>query len=784
MKKKIAIILGVIFLCSVIVGTSVLAFANSTQKTVYEIHENKVICSLKTYDETATGKVTIPENYNGIMVTGINENAFLKCSDVTEVVVPKTVVNIGEFSLGYILNENGEKVKKENFVIWGRGNSEAQKYAEANEFTFRVNLTTPKLVSVKNSVGGVTVKWNWTENSAGYNVYRKTKKSNWKKIAYVTGEKTKSYLDKTAKNGTDYIYTVRAVYGDELSGYDKTGVSVHYIATPVVTLKNIKNGVTISWTKNPKATVYRVYKKLNTENKWTRIKNVKPNVLSYTDTNVKNNQKAYYCVVAVEGEYKSAYETNKYNVFLKPVNVTAAKNSTVGIKIYWDKVDGAEKYRVYRKINGGSWEKIGDFSNKYLYYTDKSIKFGTKYDYTVRAISGKSIGAYNKVVSSYRVDYPRLKNVTATSGGLKVSWKKVSQADYYGIYRRINNGNWQKIGTTKNNTTLTFTDKNVVSGVNYNYTVVAWYKNSKSAYDSNGVTGMYFSSPKVTSARCFKSERIVVEWNNVGGAQTYTIYRNENGDKYTAIKTVDANTYSFTDKDIKVGKEYSYIVRATSYYGIMSGNSNVKSARVLDLKKPMVALTFDDGPSNGPTTRILNTLEKYNARATFFVVGSRAGSYKSQIQRAYNLKCEIGNHTYNHKTLTSLSASGVLSELSQTSSKIESITGEKPVIMRPPGGSFNNSTVKNNVGAPIIMWSVDTRDWESRNSSKIVSNIKNNVRDGSIVLMHDLYDSTASATETIVPWLIKNGYQIVTVTEMMDAKGVTMQNGKAYYSVK
>ena len=784
MKKKIAIILGVIFLCAVVVATSVFAFANSVQKTVYDIHENKVICSLKTYDEAATGKVVIPENYNGVMVTGITENAFLKCNAVRGVVVPKTVVNIGEFSLGYILNENGEKVKKENFVIWGRGNSEAQKYAEANGFTFRVNLTTPKLISAKNVVGGVTVKWNWTENSAGYNVYRKTTKSNWKKIAYVTGEKAKNYLDKTAKNGTDYIYTVRAVYGDELSGYDKTGVSVHYVSAPVVAFENINNGVTISWTKNPKATVYRVYKKINTESKWTRIKTVKPNLLSYTDTDVKNNQKAYYCVVAVEGDNKSAYETNKYNVFLKPVNVTAAKNSTVGIKIYWDKVGGAEKYRLYRKINGGSWKKIGDFSNKYLYYTDKNVKFGSKYDYTVRAISGKSIGTYNKVVSSYRVDYPRLKNVTASSGGLTISWNKVSLADCYSIYRRVNNGDWQRIGTTKNNTTLTFTDKNVLSGVNYNYTVVAWYKNSKSSFDSVGVTGTYFSSPKLTSARCFKSERIVIEWNSVGGAQTYTIYRSENGAKYSAIKTVDANTYLFTDTDIKVGKDYSYIVRATSYYGIVSGNSNVKNARVLDLNKPMVALTYDDGPSNGPTTRILNTLEKYNARATFFVVGSRVGSYQSQIKRAYNLNCEIANHTYNHKTLTLLSASGVSSELSQTSSKIESITGERPVIMRPPGGSFNNSTVKNNVGVPIIMWSVDTRDWENRNSSKIVSNIKNNVRDGSIVLMHDLYDCTASATETIVPWLTKNGYQIVTVTEMMDAKGITMQNGTAYYSAK
>lgn len=784
MKKKIAIILSVIFLCAVIVGTSVFAFANSVQETVYEIHENKVICSLKTYDETAIGKVVIPENYDGIMVTGINENAFLKCSDITEVVVPKTVVNIGEFSLGYILNENGEKIKKENFIIWGRGNSEAQKYADENGFTFKVYLTTPTLISAKNTVGGVTVKWNWTENSAGYNVYRKTKKSNWKKIAYVNGEKSKSYLDKTAKNGTDYIYTVRAVYGDELSGFDKTGVSLHYVSAPVVTLKNVKNGVKISWTKNPKATVYRVYKKLNTENKWTKIKNVKPASLSYTDTNVKNNQKAYYCVVAVEGENRSSYETNKYNVFLKPVNVTAAKNSTVGIKIYWEKVGGAEKYRLYRKVNGGSWEKIKDISNKYLYYTDKNVKVGSKYDYTVRAISGKNIGAYNKVVSGYRVDYPRLKNVTASSGGLKVSWKKVSLADYYGIYRRIDNGNWQKIGTTKNNTTLTFTDKNVVSGVNYNYTVVAWYKNTKSGYDNKGVTGTYFSSPKLTSARCFKSEKIVVEWNTVGGAQTYNIYRSENGGKYSAIQTVNANTHSFTDTNIKVGKEYSYFIRATSYYGIVSGNSNVKNARVLDLNKPMVALTYDDGPSNGPTTRILDTLDKYNSRATFFVVGSRVGSYKSQIQRAYNLNCEIGNHTYNHKTLTSLSASGVSSELNQTSSKIENITGERPVVMRPPGGSFNNSTVKNNVGMPIIMWSVDTRDWENRNSSKIVSNIKNNVRDGSIVLMHDLYDCTASATETIVPWLIKNGYQIVTVTELMDAKGISMKNGSAYYSAK
>jgi peptidoglycan/xylan/chitin deacetylase (PgdA/CDA1 family) len=273
-----------------------------------------------------------------------------------------------------------------------------------------------------------------------------------------------------------------------------------------------------------------------------------------------------------------------------------------------------------------------------------------------------------------------------------------------------------------------------------------------------------------------------VEWATVGGAQTYTIYKKVNNGNFQAIKTVNSDVRSYTDTAIKVGNQYSYIIRATSYYGIVSGNSNMKCARAIDPNKPMVALTYDDGPSSSATTRVLNTLEKHNARATFFVVGSRVDSYKSQIQRIHSLNCEIGNHSYNHKTLTSISASEVRNELDKTADKVEAITGERPVIMRPPGGSYKTDTVRNNVNAPIIMWSVDTRDWESRNASSVVSNIKNNVYDGSIVLMHDLYDSTASATETIVPWLVKNGYQIVTVTEMMDARGITMKNGVAYNS--
>lgn len=783
MKKKTAVCL-VILLITVLLGSGAFVFANYSQGTSFEVDENGVTCSLKTYDESAEGRVEIPQVFNGTMVTGISADAFLKCENVTEVVVPKTIVKIGDFSLGYIMNENGEKVKKENFVIWGRAGSEAQKYAEANGIEFNVFLTQPTLKSAKSAVSGILVSWTATENAAGYNVYRKTAESKWRFISFAEGERTNKFVDTSAKSGVEYIYTVRAVNGEMKSACDKTGVSVHYVASPKVTLKNVTDGVNVSWTKVKNATVYRVYKKPAGATSWVRLKTVRSNVFSYVDETAISGEKACYCVVAAENDYKSSYVKDRENIFLSEPVVSSAKNLTNGIKIYWNKIAGTQKYRIYRRVNGGSWVKIADVSNKYLTYVDKSVTVGAKYTYTVRAVSDKNISSYNKGVSTYRLSHPVLSGISAQSNGLKISWNKATLAEKYAVYRKNASGNWVRIHVTKNNSTYSYVDTTAVSGNTYTYTVVALYKNVKSGYNNNGVTASFFASPRLISARCMKSEKIVLTWESLGGAQSYIIYKREINGRYSSIATVNSNVLSYTDKNIAVGKEYAYVIRAKSASGLVSGNSNTKTARVLDLNKPMVALTYDDGPSNEVTTRVLNTLEKYDARATFFVVGSRVNSYKSQIKRAYNLKCEIGNHTYNHATLTSLSGAGVKKELSDTDARVRAITGENPVIMRPPGGSYNNSTVKNNTAYPIIMWSVDTRDWENRNSSKIVANIKNNVRDGSIVLMHDLYDSTASATEIIVPWLIQNGYQLVTVTELMDAKGINMKDGVAYNSAK
>ena len=782
MKKKILTV--VITLVVLSLFTSLIAFANYYQQTVYNINEDGTACLLKTYDSSATGKVVIPETYNGAKVTAIGENAFLKCSGVTEVEVPKTIVSIGEFSLGYTENENGEKIKKDGFIIWGRVGSEAEKYATENGITFKVYLTTPVLKSAKNAVGGVNVNWTPVKNAEGYNVYRKNVKGKWKFIAYVSGENTKKFLDTTAANATDYIYTVRAKAGDFLSGYDKNGVLVHYSVAPTVTLTNKKNGVQINWTKNDKATSYRVYKKANGATKWTKMKTVKNNVFSYTDTTAISGEKSYYCVVAVENSYKSAYETNKSNVFLSEPVVTAAKNTTKGIKVYWNKVNGAEKYRVYRKVNGSNWSRIKDVKATSLAYTDTKTEAGAKYNYTVRALSGKSISSYSKGVLTYGVQYPVLSKIEVASNGLKIHWSKVNVADNYAVYRKNESGKWVKIYTSKNNTTLSYTDKNVVSGNSYTYTVVSYYKKVKSGYDTKGLTATYFAPPAINSVKCIDNQTILISWNALTGTDSYILYRKEVGGKYSKIATLPSNVLSYTDSNVDKTKTYVYAMKAKSTFGVVSGKSNEKMTSFVDPNKPMIALTFDDGPSSSATTRILNVLEKYNARATFFVVGSRVDSYKSQIKRAYDLKCEIGNHTYNHKTLTNLSADGVKSELSATDKKVKAITGVSPVIMRPPGGSYKTNTVRNNTPYPIIMWSVDTRDWESRNATSVVNHIKSHAYDGAIILMHDLYDSTATATETIVPWLISQGYQLVTVSEMMEAKGIQMQNGVAYSSAR
>ncbi len=195
----------------------------------------------------------------------------------------------------------------------------------------------------------------------------------------------------------------------------------------------------------------------------------------------------------------------------------------------------------------------------------------------------------------------------------------------------------------------------------------------------------------------------------------------------------------------------------------------------------LVCFTFDDGPYAPVTNKILDTLEKYNGRATFFVVGDRADTYSDEIIRASKMGCEIGTHTYSHVNLNSLSVPEMQEEIKKSCDAISKYTGKKVKVLRPPEGAAND-TVKANVGMPMVLWSVDSRDWDYRNADKDYQTVMDNVFDGSIVLMHDLYPETADAVARIIPELAKQGYKFVTFSELMKIRGVDVEPGEKYFS--
>lgn len=191
-----------------------------------------------------------------------------------------------------------------------------------------------------------------------------------------------------------------------------------------------------------------------------------------------------------------------------------------------------------------------------------------------------------------------------------------------------------------------------------------------------------------------------------------------------------------------------------------------------------VALTFDDGPSSF-TGRLLDCLEKNNAKATFFMTGTEIASFPDEVKRMKKLNCELGNHTYDHTDLTTLSAEEISEEISQVNQQLTDLTGQSASVVRPPYGSVNDS-VRSLIDTPLILWSVDTLDWKTQDVTSIIEEVMNNIEDGSVILMHDIFSTTVDAAEILIPQLIEDGYELLTVHELAQAKGIELNGGTTY----
>lgn len=255
-----------------------------------------------------------------------------------------------------------------------------------------------------------------------------------------------------------------------------------------------------------------------------------------------------------------------------------------------------------------------------------------------------------------------------------------------------------------------------------------------------------------------------------------TYYLGDNGAAVIGWQTIEDDDYYFDNSGIMATGEVQVgLVKCTfSKKGKLKSKGDVN----IDASKPMVALTFDDGPGER-TGELLAQLEKYNAHATFFMQGKNIPGKEDFVKKMKEIGCELGNHSYDHPQLTKLSADKIANQMGTTNDLIQQAAGSTATVMRPPYGAIND-TVRSSVGLPMILWSIDTLDWKTRNAQSSIDTVMNDVQDGDVILMHDIHTESIDAALVLIPKLEEAGYQLVTVSEMAKAKGVALQNGEKY----
>lgn len=185
----------------------------------------------------------------------------------------------------------------------------------------------------------------------------------------------------------------------------------------------------------------------------------------------------------------------------------------------------------------------------------------------------------------------------------------------------------------------------------------------------------------------------------------------------------------------------------------------------IDPDKPMVAITFDDGPNPATTPELLDLLKKYDVRCTFFMVGKNVEANPDIVKRIYQEGHELGNHSWDHADLSQLNEAQIIEELQSTDDAIFKACGHDPLYIRPPFGAMSD-VYQNTVDRDSILWTIDTRDWESHDASKIKKIIDTYVSDGSIILLHDIHEDSVKAMKSVIPELLEKGYQLVTVSDL------------------
>ena len=419
----------------------------------------------------AAPKISLTTNSNSIQikwnkVDGAQKyRVFYKNSSGTW----KKVADTAATSYTYSGTKRGEKYTFTVRCISKDGKSYTSSYDPAGQ-TVKI-VAEPKISSVSNTASGVKISWGKVSGAEKYRVFYKNSNGDWTKIADTAST---SFTWSEAKSGKKYTFTVRCINKDArsyASTCDATGKSITFVAAPKIsTVSTVTNGVQIKWNKPAGAVKFRVYYKNGSS--WTKIGDTTST--SYTWNGAKVGKSYTFTVRCISSDAKSYtsgyYSSGKKFTYLSTPKLSSVSADNSGIIIKWNKVSGAEKYKVFYKTGSGEWTKIANTSN--TEYTWKGAKSGTNYTFTVRCITSDGSAYtswYDSTGKSIKFNSaPKLSSVTAGSKGITIKWNKVSGAEKYKILRKTGNGNWTAIGTTAY---TSFTDIQTDKGLTYTYTV-------------------------------------------------------------------------------------------------------------------------------------------------------------------------------------------------------------------------------------------------------------------------------------------------------------------------
>ncbi len=360
----------------------------------------------------------------------------------------------------------------------GLGSTATAKYIMAPA-TFKAALVT----------NGIKVAWTGVSGATSYRIYRRVLNKDgtvgdWKNIYTTKKSSERNYTDKSGlSNNVRYQYVIRCVVGGLWSASYRVADSWYY-AAPNVSLASVKGGIQIKWNKIAGAKNYRIYRRYSTSASWTVVKTVSAGTTSYIDNPNITVKKVYYTVKAY-GENATGGYVQKSLSYVKTPTLKAPTNTSNSIKVSWSAIKGADGYIVYRKAGSATkWTKLATV--KGTSYTDKNVKAGTNYTYTVKATSKKLVSGYDKTgVTVRRLAQPSLKKVVNNAAGINFTWGKVTGASGYKVYRKTGSGGWSLLGTVK---TASFTDTKVTNGKTYTYTVRAVYGSSISSFNTKGLS--------------------------------------------------------------------------------------------------------------------------------------------------------------------------------------------------------------------------------------------------------------------------------------------------------